>query len=281
MRMTPRALRTTIVAATATAAISLVAASGAMAATQHTPTATAAVESAAHAKKKRVYLKSVKLAAKGHTAKVYKTGKRTAQADVLYRGKKVATLTAAGKAKAFNLNGLHVKLSPSGAITSWVDRAKPQPKPKPVNKRVLVATATLADGSGAKVYKLSADHYQVTIFADGSQIGTLDANGRSAAGESNGLHVVLAPDGRLSSWIDEAPAPAPDPQYTRDLTPTPDSAPPPDLRPEPGNSQKPDVRDVPDVPNVPDLPDSGSHQDGDGAPGLAPAEQPSALTPTA
>lgn len=261
MRMTPRALRTGIVTATATTAITLGAASGALAATQHVPTTASATvtagththtkpHTAAHskAKTKRVYVKTVRLASKGHTAKVYKLGKNKYQADILFHGKKVGGLNAFGKTALGNLNGLHVKLTARGALSSWVDRAKPAPKPKPKpkpqpGKRELIRIDTLVDGSMAKVYKLSVHHWQADIYAGSAGIGTLDANGRSASGENNGLHVVLSPDGRLSSWSDDDqakkdPTPKPDPTPEPDPTPTPDPEPTP--APDPDPAPKPD-----------------------------------------
>ncbi|MEU8955298.1 hypothetical protein AB0C93_13435 [Streptomyces sp. NPDC048518] len=268
MRMTSRALRTGIITATAASAITLGAASGALAATQHAP-AGVTVEAVAHAKKngkkngktKRAYVKTVKLASKGHTAKVYKLGAAKFQADVMYKGHRIATLTASGKAASANLNGLHVKLTQRGAVTSWVDRAKPAPKPKPKPKpkpakRVLVSTHTLADGHGtAKVYKLSTNHFQADLFGRGAKLGTLDANGRAATGEDNGLHVVLSPDGQFRSWVDQVeddptPAPVPDPEPTPDPDPepTPDPAPVPDQDPAPAPAPTPKPDDTKPAP---------------------------------
>lgn len=236
MRMPRRHLRNSIITVTAAAAISLGAASGAIAATQ--PEASAAVEAAAQATAKRLYVKTVKLAAKGHTAKVYKTGKRAYQADVLFKEQKIATVTATGKTARADLNGLHIMLTPTGQITSWSDRAAPRPKPQPVNKRVLIRTDTLADGSTAKVYRLSVNHHQADIYGS-AKLGTLDADGRAAAGENNGLHVVLSPDGSLTSWLAGSPAPAPDPK------PTPDPDPKPTPDPEPKPTPDPDPAPVP------------------------------------
>ncbi|MFK4066347.1 hypothetical protein [Streptomyces sp. NPDC029674] len=257
MRMTPRALRTSIITATAATAITLGAASGALAATQHAPD-TATVTAAAHAKTKgktkRVHVKTVKLASKGHTAKVYKLGKNKYQADILFHGKKISGLNAFGRTALANLNGLHVKLTARGAVSSWVDRVKPAPKPKPKPKpakRELVRVDTLVDGSKAKVYKLSANHWQADIYGGKAALGTLDANGRAAAGENNGVHVVLSPDGRLSSWADgakEDPTPKPDPTPAPDPTPTPD----PDPEPTPAPDPLPDGDRTPTPDAVPD-----------------------------
>ncbi|NBE54911.1 hypothetical protein [Streptomyces boluensis] len=136
MRTTHRALRTSVIAATTAAAIGLggITASSTFAGTG-APTATAsAVQHGSKHGDKRGYVKTVKLAAKGHSAKVYKLGKNSYRADIVYAGKKVAALHARGKTATGNLNGLHVKLTRSGQVTSWVDRAKPAPKPKPKPK---------------------------------------------------------------------------------------------------------------------------------------------------
>lgn len=242
---TAHTLRTTAIAVVATAGISLGAASGAMAATSpHTAAPTSvSVESLAHSKAKKV--KTVKLR-DGSTAKVYKLGKNKAKAVI--SGPKGATLTADRKTVRVNHNGMHIKLTPSGSITSWMDKAKPKPKPKPnPHKRVLVATPKLADGTTAKVYKLSTNHYQADITGAGS----LDANGRAAYGQNNGMHVALQPDGKLTSWMDKAgqsqpaPAPTPDDEVQPGPQPTPDDEVQP--VPHPDDAVKPDPQPAPDT----------------------------------
>ncbi|WP_432196285.1 hypothetical protein [Streptomyces sp. bgisy027] len=100
-------------------------------------------------------------------------------------------------------NGLHVTLRPDGRASSWVAHA--EPRPEPADERVLIGTSTLADGSTtAKIYRLTADHYEAEVFADGKRRDTLVADGRAAHGENSGLHVMLHPDGRLASWGEEA-----------------------------------------------------------------------------
>ena len=95
-------------------------------------------------------------------------------------------------------------------MTSWVERAVPKPKPRPAAERVLVSKATLADDTSiAKVYRLGPHHYEADIYGHSSKLGTVVAKGRAAYGQNNGLHVVLQPDGRLTSWVDDAPNPAP------------------------------------------------------------------------
>ncbi|MFG3285462.1 hypothetical protein [Streptomyces sp. NPDC048111] len=68
--------------------------------------------------------------------------------------------------------------------------------------RSFVTSVKLADGSVAKVYRLGQNHYEAEIWADGAKLDTLVAKGASATGQNNGLHVVLNPDGTVTSWID-------------------------------------------------------------------------------
>lgn len=245
---TARTLRTTAIAVVATAGISLGAASGAVAATgPQAPASNVSVEAAVSAKGGKA--KTVKLR-DGSVAKVFKIGKKKAKAVI--SGPKGGTLVANGKNAYANHNGLHIKLTPSGSLTSWMDKAKPKPNPKPhPNKRVLVASPKLADGSGAKVYKVSANHYQADFFGAGAKLGSLDANGRAAYGENNGLHVALQPDGHLKSWLDDAGQVAPDPQ------PQPDD----DVRPAP--EPTPDTDDV--KPDPQPQPDAGQVNPGSGS----------------
>ncbi|MEU9991126.1 hypothetical protein AB0E10_30870 [Streptomyces sp. NPDC048045] len=194
-----RTLRTTLVATGVAAALGA-SATGAFAATtaQQAPAAHASAQS----KAERAPLKTVRLADKVSVAKVYKTGKHRYEADVWGRGTKFGTLITEGRPSYGQNNGLHVTLHPNGQVTSWVEQAKPKPQPKPAVKPVLVASATLADGvSQAKVYRITADHYVADISANGVWLDTLVANGRAAHGQNNGLHLVLQPDGQLSSWV--------------------------------------------------------------------------------
>lgn len=248
---TARTLRTTAIAVIATAGISLGAASGAVASTVHHTASPASlvVESIAHSKTK-AKVKTVKLR-DGSTAKVYKLGKNKAKAVIA--GPKGATLIANGKNAVANHNGLHIKLTPSGVLTSWMDKAKPKPKPKPKpqsEKRRHVRNDTLADGSLARVYKLSPTHWQAVTAA-----GSLDANGRTASGEHNGMHVTLSPSGALKSWMDKTDDPAPDPQPTPDdeVQPDPQPTPAPDDDVQPAPQPTPDTDPVkPDVKPTPD-----------------------------
>ncbi|KUJ66058.1 hypothetical protein ACZ90_40085 [Streptomyces albus subsp. albus] len=65
-----------------------------------------------------------------------------------------------------------------------------------------VRTVKLADGSTGRVRKLAAHHYTLeTVSPRGEVTGKLDADGRLAGGNANGMFVVLTADGEVRSWI--------------------------------------------------------------------------------
>ncbi|MEV7519745.1 hypothetical protein [Streptomyces sp. NPDC091371] len=76
-------------------------------------------------------------------------------------------------------------------------------------QRTLVKTLALADGvSTAKVYRVAKDAYQADILAaDGRRATTLTSrDGVTGVGGAGELHASLASDGRLTSWVGDAPA---------------------------------------------------------------------------
>ncbi|MER6195794.1 hypothetical protein ABT234_00240 [Streptomyces sp. NPDC001586] len=86
----------------------------------------------------------------------------------------------------------------------------PKPKPKP-SVRAYVTTVKLADGSVAKVYKIGDNHFEADILAGSTKLDTLVSKGAAATyGQNNGLHVVLRPNGTVTSWTEGAPKPKPD-----------------------------------------------------------------------
>ncbi|MEU9250557.1 hypothetical protein AB0D66_01735 [Streptomyces sp. NPDC048270] len=90
--------------------------------------------------------------------------------------------------------------------------AKPTPPPaKPTaGVRAFVTTVKLPDGSVAKVYKLGENHFEADIFAGSTKLDTLVSKGGAAAyGQNNGLHVVLQPNGTVTSWMDGGAKPKP------------------------------------------------------------------------
>ncbi|MGT2529211.1 hypothetical protein ACU4GG_20395 [Streptomyces nojiriensis] len=87
---------------------------------------------------------------------------------------------------------------------------KPSEKPKP-SVRAYVTTVKLADGSIAKVYKISDNHFEADIFSGRTKLDTLVSKGGAATyGRSNGLHVVLQPNGTVTSWVEGAEKPKPE-----------------------------------------------------------------------
>ncbi|MFJ3881409.1 hypothetical protein ACIPW5_28665 [Streptomyces sp. NPDC090077] len=82
---------------------------------------------------------------------------------------------------------------------------EPSEKPagKPWKGRVYVTTVKLADGSVAKVYKAGDGRFEADVLARGTKLDTLvSRNGEPAYGQHNGLHVVLRPDGTVTSWVE-------------------------------------------------------------------------------
>ncbi|WP_328763278.1 MULTISPECIES: hypothetical protein [unclassified Streptomyces] len=64
-----------------------------------------------------------------------------------------------------------------------------------------MTTVKLADGSVAKVYEVGADRFEAGVFAGSTKLGTLVSKGGTPAyGQNDGLHVVLRPDGTVTSW---------------------------------------------------------------------------------
>ncbi|MFE0174741.1 hypothetical protein ACFWZ2_20695, partial [Streptomyces sp. NPDC059002] len=146
---------------------------------------------------------------KGWTAKVdVNASARSAKATIAQNGAAKGSLTAYEKSASTTIDGNTFTLSPDGTVTM---KAKPTP-PKPDDKRVYKTTVKLADGSIAKIYKLGPNHYQADIFAKGVKLDTLDANGKAAHGQNNGLHVTLNPDGTIKSWVEGGHKPKPDTQ---------------------------------------------------------------------
>ncbi|MFE3627773.1 hypothetical protein [Streptomyces goshikiensis] len=61
----------------------------------------------------------------------------------------------------------------------------------------------LADGAVAKVYKTGPNHFEADIFAGSTKLDTLVSRGGGVAyGRSDGLRVVLQPNGGVTSWME-------------------------------------------------------------------------------
>ncbi|MFJ3909661.1 hypothetical protein [Streptomyces vinaceus] len=95
-----------------------------------------------------------------------------------------------------------------------VDPSVPQVDPTaPTAERAFVTTVKLADGSIAKVYKIGAGHFEAEIFSGSTKLDTLVSKGGNPAyGQNNGLHVVLRPNGTVTSWVEGEQKPKPRPK---------------------------------------------------------------------
>ncbi|MER6777440.1 MULTISPECIES: hypothetical protein [unclassified Streptomyces] len=83
----------------------------------------------------------------------------------------------------------------------------------PPVERVFVTTVKLADGSIAKVYKIGDDHFEAAVFSGSTKLDTLvSKGGKPAYGQNNGLHVVLQPNGTVTSWVEGERTPKPEPK---------------------------------------------------------------------
>ncbi|MDX6763949.1 MULTISPECIES: hypothetical protein [Streptomyces] len=75
-------------------------------------------------------------------------------------------------------------------------------------QRTLVKSLSLADGvSTARIYRTAEGAYQADILAaDGARATTLTSrDGVTDVGSSGDLHAALDPEGRLTSWVGDAP----------------------------------------------------------------------------
>ncbi|MFF3650275.1 hypothetical protein ACFYXV_16780 [Streptomyces sp. NPDC002181] len=83
----------------------------------------------------------------------------------------------------------------------------------PQAKRAFVTTVKLADGSIAKVYKIGDTRFEAEIFSRATKLDTLVSKGGSPAyGQNNGMHVVLRPNGTVTSWVEGEQKPKPRPK---------------------------------------------------------------------
>ncbi|MFI8392781.1 hypothetical protein [Streptomyces sp. NPDC085540] len=74
--------------------------------------------------------------------------------------------------------------------------------------RAYVTTVELADGTVAKVYKIGDSHFEADVFAGATKLDTLVSKaGAASYGQNDGLHVVLRPNGTVTSWMAGAPKP--------------------------------------------------------------------------
>ncbi|MFE9842422.1 hypothetical protein [Streptomyces goshikiensis] len=71
----------------------------------------------------------------------------------------------------------------------------------------------LADGAVAKVYKTGPNRFEADIYAGSTKLDTLVSRGGGVAyGRSDGLRVVLQPNGGVTSWMEGGEKPRPKPE---------------------------------------------------------------------
>ncbi|WP_406183803.1 hypothetical protein [Streptomyces sp. NBC_01006] len=113
----------------------------------------------------------------------------------------------------------------AGEGTSREDKSVTEPVVDPTApsvERAFVTTVKLADGSIAKVYKIGNGHFEAEIFSGSTKLDTLvSKGGKPAYGQNNGLHVVLQPNGTVTSWVEGEPKPTPTPKPVEKLVEKP------------------------------------------------------------
>ncbi|MEU3748092.1 MULTISPECIES: hypothetical protein [Streptomyces] len=171
--------------------------------------------------------------------------RRSARTAAVATGAVAALLLPA--AGAFAADGPDRDPAPTGSEAS--DRSGTSGTDDASDQSVLWRNVDLADGSLAKVYQDGPGRFSAEIYANGSLIDTLvSTDGKPAYGQNNGLHVVLRPDGTVSSWLDGTPTPKPDPKPT----PKPDPKPTPKPKPAPKPVPKPAPRQASAKVTLPD-----------------------------
>lgn len=134
--------------------------------------------------------------------------------------------------------GTSVALLLPAAAAFAADAPRPVTGQNQDQGRVQVSGWPLADGSTAQVRQTGEGSYSADVVGrDGVLIGSLTSTGgRPGYGENNGLHIVLQPDGTVSSWKEDVPAPVP----------TPEPAPKPAPQPKPASHHRSVQAKLPD-----------------------------------
>ncbi|MET9539254.1 hypothetical protein ABZY16_17370 [Streptomyces sp. NPDC006553] len=184
------AIATALVAGVAITAPALTAGAAFAAATTPAPKATAAAAA------EDVPVRTAQLVG-GLSAEVYAEGDQHPYytATVVKGGRTLGELKAGagyGGKDAEVFAGHSVTLNSEGVVTATaVDTPK----------GTLVRTETLLTGTVAKIYKVNQLDYRAELFRQGSPVGVVEANSRSAAGQDNGEFFVLNQDGTTHNWI--------------------------------------------------------------------------------
>ncbi|MDG4861271.1 hypothetical protein P8605_24365, partial [Streptomyces sp. T-3] len=118
-------------------------------------------------KDQRKLVKTVKLADKVSTAKVFQAGPSHFEAEIYANGAKLDTLVANGKAAYGQNNGLHIALQPDGQIKSWVEGAKGKDEKKPQDKSQVTPGKTPRGGVKAGAEGVSSGDNPALLAAGG------------------------------------------------------------------------------------------------------------------
>ncbi|GAA2936560.1 hypothetical protein GCM10020221_35360 [Streptomyces thioluteus] len=178
-------------AVTATlAALLLAPAAGAFAAPSDAPAAVRTVaKSPAQKGKKGTFVRDVKVAG-GWKAKLYKLGGHHYRLDIGDGRRVLGDVEANGRDGGLDANGVYIVLTPDGRVTSWVGGA-----------HYGAGTYRLPDGSKAKVTRVKRSHAKMEIISRGHVVAKMDANGRDAGLDANGMYIVLTFDGTFSAHM--------------------------------------------------------------------------------
>lgn len=125
----------------------------------------------------------------GSTAKITKLGELQYRAEIISDGSVVATMEADKRDAGLDANGMYVVLGMDGKIHSWTGGEQKVP-----------GTVELEGGWTAEVTKLGEQQYRAEILgADGSVMGTIEADGKDAGLNANDVYIVLSARGVISS----------------------------------------------------------------------------------
>ncbi|MFD4372315.1 hypothetical protein [Streptomyces sp. NPDC058486] len=110
-------------------------------------------------------------------------------------------LTTDGDRKVMTYGDAIIVVEPDGGLAAYVRGAARQAAPRLVAAPGQVRTVELPNGVEARIFRVSDDHHRAEIYREGRNVGTLDADHRSVAGNDNGQFLVLHADGTTLSWV--------------------------------------------------------------------------------
>ncbi|QES08014.1 hypothetical protein DEJ44_21950 [Streptomyces venezuelae] len=92
---------------------------------------------------------------------------------------------------------------PARTGEGWIENWKAKPG------ETFVRDEVLRGGTVAKIVKVGPLHHRAYFYKEGQTVGSIDASGRSAAGQDNGHFFVLNPDGTTHNWVGNIAGPKP------------------------------------------------------------------------